>query len=78
MGKGISWKDIEAELLKGEEFRKEYELLKEGENMDCEYRINGFCDIFDIECDNPQENNPDNYNIEEGFPCICGHFQPKV
>jgi len=27
--------------------------------------------------DNPEENNPDNYNEETGFPCICGMFQPK-
>lgn len=42
--------------------------------MTCKYIINGLCEIFDIECDNPEENNPNNYSIEEGFPCICGHF----
>ena len=42
--------------------------------MTCKYIINGLCEILDIECNNPEENNPNNYSIEEGFPCMCGHF----
>jgi len=45
--------------------------------MDCENRVFGFCNILGVDCDNPQENNPDNYNEETGFPCICGMFEPK-
>jgi len=45
--------------------------------MTCKYRINGLCEILDIECDNPEENNPNNYSIETGFPCICDCFQAK-
>jgi len=47
--------------------------------MSCEYRLDELrlCAILDIECNNPEKNNPDNYNIETGFPCICGMFEYK-
>jgi len=34
--------------------------------MSCEYRLDELrlCAILDIECNNPEKNNPDNYNIE--------------
>lgn len=47
--------------------------------MDCKFRINGICEIYEIECDNPQENNPDNYNqseLEIIFLGMCGCYEP--
>ena len=45
--------------------------------MTCANIVNGFCEILQIECKHPEENNPDNYNEETGFPCICGMFTPE-
>lgn len=44
--------------------------------MSCEYRIEELklCTILDIECEHPEENDPEQYTEETGFPCICGMF----
>ena len=43
--------------------------------MSCKYEYNGLCTIMDIDCGHPEENNPELYNEETGFPCICGFFE---
>jgi len=45
--------------------------------MDCEFRINGLCEVLQIECNNPVENDPKQYKDENSCPCICGNYIPK-
>lgn len=41
--------------------------------MDCEFRIGNWCEIYEINCDVPEENNPDNYQEDS---VICGCYSP--
>jgi hypothetical protein len=46
--------------------------------MDCEYRNKDkSCQIYDEVCENPEKENPDNYNFFDYIPCICGCFSLK-